>query len=221
MTGWDRRHVPDDDPAALRVSRVVARSNVLGPNLRAVIWVQRCDLRCRGCINPEGHDAAGGYVVPVAALADALLEDPGLDGITLTGGEPFLQPAAAAALLDTLRSSRPDLSSMAYTGYRLEWLRRRRSDGTGALLERLDLLVDGPYVERLHAPLRWRGSSNQRLHALTPRHRHVIAEPDIAAGIEVGFDHDDRLAITGLPETTRFLPRIEALLASHGTAAER
>lgn len=212
MTGWSGRHVPSEDPTVLRVSRVVLRTAVLGPGVRAAVWVQRCDLRCGGCILPEGHGENGGVPVDVRALADALLEDPAIEGITLSGGEPFLQPLAGAALLAALRADRPELSTMAYTGYRLEWLRARRHPGTTALLERLDLLIDGPYVERLHAPLLWRGSRNQRLHALTPRHRDVLDRPDRSAGLELGLDADGAPALIGVPPGPRLRDRLEKLL---------
>src|SRR4051812_25217448 len=109
MTG--QRHAPSIGTPTLRISRAVTRTAVLGPGMRAAVWVQGCDLRCRGCILPEGHDRTGGTVVAVPTLAQALLREHGIDGVTLSGGEPFMQPGACAALIDALRVERPALSA--------------------------------------------------------------------------------------------------------------
>lgn len=210
---WAGRHVPSPASDVLRISRAETQTEVLGPGVRSVVWVQRCDLRCAECILPEGHGEDGGEVVGVDALAAALLADPLATGLTISGGEPFLQPAACAALIDRMRAQRPELSTMAYSGYRLEWLRRRCDPGTDALLARLDLLVDGPYIRRRHAALRWRGSANQRLILLTDRHAGVLDEPDVSAGLEVGIDHTGALLVTGVPAEPDWRPRAERALA--------
>ncbi len=198
------------DPEYLRVARVIDHTRVLGPGTRASVSVQGCLLRCQGCHSPAGKALDGGERMLVAELAERLLALP-VDGITFSGGgEPMLQAAALVALCDRLRARRPELSLMSYSGYRLEVLRDQGSSAQRALLDRLDLLVDGPYVARLHAPLRWRGSSNQRLIALTARHAGDLL-PDEHAGMELELDDDLRLSWVGVPPRPGFLETLERI----------
>ena len=91
-------------------------------------------LRCRGCVVPESHDRSVGERIGVEALAERILGDEQLDGLTLSGGEPFLQAAALARLIDLLRTGVPTFSVMAYSGYRLETLKSRGSCAQRQLL---------------------------------------------------------------------------------------
>ncbi len=203
------RHWGNEQTRALRLARFIERTEVLGPGRRAVVVVQGCQLRCRGCVAPQTHALDGGTEVQVEDLAARLAGLDDVDGITFTGGEPFLQSAALARLVDRVREARPGLSAMSFSGYRLEWLRRSGSAAQRRLLGRLDLLVDGPYVARLHQPLRWRGSSNQRLHALTPRHRSELDDsPDVPAGLEISIDAGLGVEWVGVPPVPGLMERV-------------
>ncbi|MEU6945236.1 4Fe-4S single cluster domain-containing protein [Streptomyces sp. NPDC046316] len=201
--------------AALSVARTLDRCTVLGPGARAVIWVQGCPLRCRGCVAAETLPFEGGTTHEVSELADWLCELPGIEGVTLSGGEPFAQASALATLLDHVRSRRPEFTAMAYSGFRYETLRRGEWDRR-ALLRRLDLLVDGPYVASAQHGLRWRGSANQRVIALTDRYAHVATEPDRSAGVEVSMEADGSLSWAGVPPTPGFREGLEERLAARG-----
>jgi anaerobic ribonucleoside-triphosphate reductase activating protein len=208
------RHWGSEDDSVLRLARLVEQTEVLGPGRRTVVVVQGCHLRCGGCIAEATHPLDGGHEVEIPALADRLSEIAGVSGITFTGGEPFLQSAAIAALIDGLRSRRPDFSAMSYSGYRLDWLLAKGSPTQLALLDRLDLLIDGPYVQRLHAPLLWRGSRNQRLHSLSPRHvPELEGRTDASAGLEMSRDSDLGLEWVGVPPYSDFSAQVEALRA--------
>jgi anaerobic ribonucleoside-triphosphate reductase activating protein len=197
-------HYGFGEPGYLRVARVIDQTRVLGPDTRAGVSVQGCLRRCRGCHSPAGKALDGGERLAVPELAERLLALP-IDGITFSGGgEPMLQAAALVALCDRLRARRPELSLMSYSGYRFEVLRDQGSPAQRALLDRLDLLVDGPYVAQRHAQLRWRGSSNQRLIALTPRHAGELL-PDEHAGMEFEIDEQLRLSWVGVPPRPGFL----------------
>ncbi|MFJ2645482.1 4Fe-4S single cluster domain-containing protein [Streptomyces sp. NPDC087420] len=199
----------------ISVARTVDRCAVLGPGVRAVIWVQGCPLRCHGCVAAETLPFEGGTSRPVAELADWLAGSADIEGVTLSGGEPFSQAPALAALLDAVRATRPDFSAMAYSGFRHEVL-RRGSAGQQALLDRLDLLVDGPYVAARHGALRWRGSANQRLLALSDRYTRVLSEPDTSAGIECALETDGSFSWAGVPPTPGFRTGLEEELAARG-----
>jgi anaerobic ribonucleoside-triphosphate reductase activating protein len=165
--------VSEDNPAVLRLYHRSNRCTVLGPGVRAVLWVQGCSQRCPGCISPEGQPLGGGTELPVAGLAAELAGLGDIEGLTFSGGEPMLQATAIASLIDAARARRGDLTTFCYSGYTLEQLLAEGSAGQKALLARLDVLVDGPYVQARHTDLRWRGADNQRGHFLTDRYRDV------------------------------------------------
>jgi len=141
-----------------------AESIVDGPGYRAVIFTQGCPHHCGGCHNPASHDPSGGAVWALADVEKSFTDNPLLDGITLSGGEPFIQPAPCAALAQ--RAHAKGLNVWTYTGYTLEQLiaMARQSADVGALLRETDVLVDGPFLlAQRSLTLRFRGSGNQRI----------------------------------------------------------
>jgi len=205
------RHWGAAEDSNLRVARLIDRTGVLGPGERAVVVVQGCHLRCAGCIAEATHALDGGEEIGVEELGARLAALDGIDGVTFTGGEPFLQAPALSRLLDRLRRARPELSAMSFSGYRIEWLRAKGSPAQRGLLRRLDVLVDGPYVRRLHADLLWRGSSNQRIHALSSRHRAELERgADRSAGVEISIDGELGLEWVGVPPVPDYAARLAA-----------
>ena len=144
----------------MRIAGIVNDSIVDGPGLRLAIFAQGCPHHCPGCHNPESHDFAGGSDMDTEEIIARMDANPLLDGITLTGGEPFEQPEACRILADAAHAR--GLNVWAYSGYTFEQLcavpEKRR------LLEACDVLVDGPFLlaER-SLDLRFRGSKNQRV----------------------------------------------------------
>ncbi|MGR3871531.1 4Fe-4S single cluster domain-containing protein [Streptomyces graminifolii] len=199
----------------LTLNRILDQCGTLGPGLRAVIWVQGCPLRCRGCVAPETLPFAGGEVRGVPELAEWLTGLTDVEGVTLSGGEPFSQAQSLADLLDAVRERRPDFSAMAYTGFRHEVL-LHGTPGGRALLDRLDLLVDGPYAAARHGDLLWRGSSNQRVVLLTERYHHVASLTDVGAGIEVSVGDDGQFSWAGVPAVPGFRAFVEEQLTAAG-----
>ncbi len=141
----------------------------LGPGRRAVLWVAGCPLRCPACITRELQDPGSGRALPVSRVLPRVLGIPHrLDGITLTGGEPFEQAAALARLLEGLVEARPEWNVLVYSGHTLARLQLR---GTPVrhLLARTDILVAGPYLASRPAVHPLTGSGNQLVHYLTGR----------------------------------------------------
>jgi len=141
-----------------------------GPGLRYAIWTQGCPLRCPGCCNPHLLADRENQRIAIPTLLDDILKTPKIEGITLVGGEPFYQPTAAADLARRVRQA--GLSVMVFSGFTLSAIQRRPT--WGPLLDQIDLLVDGPYVEALRqTDRRWIGSRNQHIHFLTDRYAHL------------------------------------------------
>ncbi len=148
----------------LRVSGIVEESIVDGPGLRYVIFTQGCTRACPGCHNPRTHPLDGGTVMDTESIVRQFLENPLLAGITFSGGEPFLQAEPLCSLAEAAHAAGKNV--MAYTGFTFEELldKAQTEPSVGRLLELVDTLVDGPYVEALRdLELTFRGSSNQRL----------------------------------------------------------
>ncbi len=144
----------------LRVAGVIEESIVDGPGIRFVLFLQGCRLHCPGCQNPQTWDFNGGTLVPSDEVLARIRENPLVHGVTFSGGEPFEQAEALLPLATELKAQGYHL--MAFTGYTFEQLCEKRE--ARALLEKLDLLVDGPFLEAQKSfDLRFRGSRNQRI----------------------------------------------------------
>jgi anaerobic ribonucleoside-triphosphate reductase activating protein len=194
----------------LRVAETHPACEVLGPGTRFVVWVQGCPMRCPDCVSPQWLPAGGGHLVPVARLAEQVA-DQATDGLTLSGGEPFAQAEALAALVAQVRARR-DMSVLSYTGYPLGWLRGHGTAAQRRLLGQLDIVIDGPYVRRLHADLRWRGSANQRVHLLTLRHAADLTGPDTGVGLQLDLAGDGSVRWLGVPPVPGFRSDFERAL---------
>lgn len=143
---------------------------VLGPGVRYVLWVQGCDRRCPGCTAPTAWDMKAGQPVSAAALAWEIALS-GAEGLTISGGEPFLQAKALGRMVELIRRRR-DMGVIVYTGFLHEDL--LGMDDARALLSQTDLLIDGPYIRELDDGRSLRGSSNQRVLPLTERYRDAL-----------------------------------------------
>ena len=146
----------------LRIAGTVGDSIVDGPGLRLTVFVQGCPHHCPGCHNPHTHDFEGGHDTTVEELFAAYCENPLLRGVTLSGGEPFCQPAPLAQLAHLVHAHGGDV--FCYTGYTYEQLCEKQDPAVDALLGAIEVLVDGPFLlaER-DLTLRFRGSTNQRM----------------------------------------------------------
>ena len=144
----------------IRIAGIVPESIVDGPGFRYTVFTQGCHHACPGCHNPETHDPDGGREVPVEHLAEAMGKNTLLDGLTLSGGEPFLQAEPCLYLAEVARAL--GLNVWAYSGYTYEQL--AADPEKARLLAACDVLVDGPFVlaERT-LEKRFRGSRNQRV----------------------------------------------------------
>ena len=148
----------------LQIAGIVDDSIVDGDGCRLTVFVQGCARRCPGCQNPETQPMEGGRAIDTAAILQQMAENPILSGITFSGGEPFLQPAPLASLARAVHQRGLDVWS--YSGFTLEELAKRaeKDKATRALLNELDVLVDGPYEEEQRdLTLHFRGSQNQRV----------------------------------------------------------
>lgn len=175
---------------SLRLHRTHFPVTVLGPGVRAGIWVQGCGIGCAGCMSRDTWDPAGGRDVPVVELLGWLGGlPPEATGVTVSGGEPFEQAEALAELLDGIAALSGErgtpLDVMVYSGFTLAAL--RRSPPRLALLERCDVVVTGPFVPGPAPGGSWRGSADQRLVVRTDLARRRFGAAADADGFRPGL----------------------------------
>lgn len=145
----------------IKIAGYVPESIVDGDGVRLAIFTQGCPHHCEGCQNPHTWDYNAGTVMDTDDF-DKLMANPLLTGITLTGGEPFLQQDACVELADMAHSR--GLNVWCYTGYNFEALRLATNYRGKRLIEYVDILVDGRFeLSKKSLNLLFRGSTNQRI----------------------------------------------------------
>lgn len=191
---------PAQDPLGpLRIARFQAQTSALGLGRRAVIWFQGCSLACPGCIAASMNAAPPVLLTTARLLADWVLAIDGLDGLTLSGGDPFDQPLPALAeFLETVRSESV-LGVMVYTGRTLRQWESHDDPAAARCLRAIDVLIDGPYVDQLNDGVGWRGSSNQVVHRLGSRPAGADVAETAPRRLELRVAADGVVSLTGLP----------------------
>lgn len=144
----------------MKIAGIVRESFVDGNGIRFAVFLQGCPHHCVGCHNPETWDVNGG----VEASVDEVLANVGIrdaayyEGITLSGGEPFLQQEACIELIQVAKSRWEHWDVWCYTGYTYEEIKDE------PLMKYIDVLVDGPFdISKKDMCCSFRGSSNQRI----------------------------------------------------------
>lgn len=146
----------------LRVLDIIECTTVDGPGFRTSIYMAGCRHKCPGCHNPESWNEQGGEEYSVDELMRIILSDP-ISHVTLSGGDPLLQVEACAELCKRIKAE-TDKTIWCYTGYTWETLIADARPEVRLLLDNIDVLVDGRFVQSLRdTDLLFRGSSNQRL----------------------------------------------------------
>lgn len=144
----------------IRIAGIVNDSIVDGPGIRLTVFFQGCVHHCLNCHNPETHDLNGGYLIDSDEIIQKVKNNPLLDGITLSGGDPLLQVEGVIEL--SKKCKELGLNVVCFTGFTYEEL--TKFSKFDSLIENIDYLIDGRYVDSLRdLSLKYRGSSNQRI----------------------------------------------------------
>lgn len=195
------------------VSRLHFPVTALGPGRRVGLWLQGCSIRCPGCISVDTWDAAVGSTT-IPELLDAMEAlIPVASGLTVSGGEPFEQPAALAAVLRFWRR-RSSGSVLVFTGHEIDDVAPWLDENPGLI----DGLMTGPFRSEVNQTIALRGSDNQRLHVLSKLGREFeefdrpVAPADRA--LDVMFDEAGRAWFAGIPARGDFARLRRALSAA-------
>ena len=176
----------------IRIFQTVKYVTALGPFARYGLWVQGCKKRCPGCISPEGQPLDGGYVRNIKELAEEILCTENIEGITISGGEPFLQKEGLVKLIKMIRRKK-DLGVILYTGFTFEEIAVEELTGV------CDAIIDGAYIQEKNDGLSLRGSSNQRLIFLSPRYQKTLQIGTLRRKIQLCKTERGELVFVGIP----------------------
>ena len=145
----------------LNLSGIVGDSIVDGPGIRTTFFCQGCPHHCEGCHNPETWDFGCGTDMDTETMVAIVKSNPLCRGVTFSGGEPFAQAEGYLELAKALKAEGYEVAS--YSGYTFEQL-QSGTPAQRALLETIDVLIDGPYIQAERSlELVFRGSKNQRI----------------------------------------------------------
>ena len=146
--------------ATISILNIMEDTTVDGPGFRTSVYSSGCPHHCPGCHNPQSWNISNGQPVDIEDILKVILDDPFAD-VTFSGGDPMFQPEGFTELAKAIRQH-SNKNIWCYTGYLFEDLLRHPAQR--ALLEQIDVLVDGRFIEALRdEELRFRGSSNQRI----------------------------------------------------------
>ncbi len=211
-------------PAArsIQINKAHFPVTVLGPGRRIGLWVQGCSIGCKGCVSMDTWPQDPQRTVNISDLVDwcKQVAAKGLDGITISGGEPFDQPDSLHALLLALHhwrtADRLDFDVLCYSGYPLKTLQQRHAK----TLALLDAVIPEPFIESQEPVGRWRGSANQSLVPLSPRGVALYTDALEASGsatdkhMQVAVD-GGKIWMIGIPARGD-MEKLETLCSSRG-----
>lgn len=178
------------------VDRLLYPVITLGPGRRVAIWVSGCRRHCKKCANPELWEKKEYQKITSQKLVEAISSVIGynIDGITITGGEPFDQATELCEVIDGLPET---IDVLIFTGYKYEELFER--EDARELLSRVDVLIDGEYVDELNDnQSALRGSVNQHIWYLN-KDAQLKYEQYLAKGRKIqNFVYDYKTVSVGI-----------------------
>ncbi len=169
----------------------------LGYGRRFGIWLQGCMRNCPNCISPELKLSKEGILVPTAEIINRISRYDSIDGLTISGGEPFDQINGLWELIDWFSASITD-DILIYSGYTLEELRNKRNHNIDLILNRISVLIDGTYIDSLNDGKGLRGSSNQKIHIWKNHDRYSYIR-ETKRELQGVFLPDNSLWMIGIP----------------------
>lgn len=189
-----------NDRSQVRIHNMVKRTKVLGPGERTAIWFQGCNRNCKGCMSPTSRPLDGGKLIDSDLIINEVLSEDNIEGITISGGEPFLQIEGLYYILKKIRENSV-LGIIIYTGFMLDQLIKMKNIKVDEIVSNLsDLIIDGEYVDELNDGIALRGSSNQKLNFITERYKDFVGmynEPHRNAEV-IATEAD--MFLVGIPE---------------------
>lgn len=146
----------------IRISGIIEDSIVDGPGLRFVVFTQGCKHNCYECHNKDTHDLNGGRLERISEICEKFQKNKLSQGLTISGGEPFLQPDKCYELAKFAHNINKNV--IVYTGFLFEYLLNSKNENIQKFLNEIDILIDGKFEkDKKDYTLKFIGSSNQRI----------------------------------------------------------
>ena len=153
----------------MRYSGLIRNDLAAAPGVSVTFFTQGCPHRCKGCHNPETWDFNGGKDFTVEILND-IYRSISANGVErnfcIMGGEPLCEQNLflTCMVIQNVRLRYPNIKIYLWTGYYYDQLLKMNDPKIKLILDMIDVLIDGPYIEaRRDTTLKMRGSSNQSI----------------------------------------------------------
>lgn len=182
----------------MEIGKVLYPIKSLGINTRVAIWTTGCFRNCFNCSNPELQYSDASKDVNVELIIESI-KDYDFQGVTISGGEPYLQIHELAKLVKLINEELHIDDILIFTGYTLLELENMHDDDVNYILKHISVLVDGPYIEQKHIELPLRGSENQTVHILNKKYQSLYLEYQAKEKIFDIFKDSNEVHIIGIP----------------------
>lgn len=179
----------------MQIDRILYPVTSLGPGNRVAIWTIGCPRRCRNCSNPElwtSDSKRDICIEDLISFIDGL--EGSIDGITITGGEPFAQETELKQLLKRLREHEYS-DILVYSGFTFDYLNNHYTD----ILPLVDVVIAGEYIDELNDNKGIRGSSNQTINVINEGLRNKYSEGHTCERRSENFFHKGKVISAGIP----------------------
>lgn len=184
----------------LNIYSFIESTKTLGPYDRFALWTQGCPFSCVGCMTPDSQDFNSGLHIEVNEIVELILTAKDIEGITISGGEPFAQAKELNEMILKIKQKK-DMGVIVYTGFTLEQLKNKNDIYINKFLENIDILIDGLFDSSLNDGISLRGSSNQDVYQLTHRYSDVFDKyyNQTTREIEIHME-DENMMVSGIPK---------------------
>jgi len=187
----------------IRIHQIIENTKVEGPGNRTCIFVQGCLKECYGCNSKQTWDMNVGTEYEIDKLAKKILSNKKIEGVTFSGGEPFLQSKQLYKLAKILKKE--GLSIVTFTGYDYNFIKKINDGNWNNLLAITDLLISGDFqIDKKTINKIWIGSTNQEYHFLTGRYKNLEKKLKFLENkIEIHLKNDGSLIINGMGDNKK------------------
>lgn len=185
---------------SLYLYNFIKSTKVLGMGNRFAIWVQGCNKRCKDCIVPDSWSKiSNGNTIYVDDLINKVLQVENIQGITISGGEPFLQSNSLIEFINKLNEQKENMDYIVYTGLNYQEILLNKIQKK--LLNHIDLLIDGEYIDELNSGTPLVGSSNQGVYILSDNGHKLAQDMNKQSSRKIEFvvENGDNLFMVGIP----------------------
>ena len=187
---------------------------------RFIIYFQGCDRRCKNCFAEETQPKnKNGFYIEIDEIINQINNEKNIQGVTISGGEPFLQYVELECLVNEIKNSTKELDIMVYSGNSLKELKEDNRDEIKNILNKIDILIDGAYIEEENSGTALKGSDNQEIHVLSEQGIKLkkFIEEQKNRKIEIIANINGGISIIGIPpkDKVEALKKIELKLINY------